>query len=56
VISRVLGGASPTMGPLRVPTVRLPCSIHAHDRADLPSRTALAPYGMPSGQLRDNNI
>ena len=56
MIGCVLGAASPTMGPLLAPTVRLPCSIHAHDRADLPSRTAPAPYGMSYWQLCVNNI
>jgi hypothetical protein len=56
VIGRVLGAASPAMGPLLVSTVQLPCSIHAHDRADLSSRTAPALYGMPYGQLRVNTI
>jgi len=56
MIGRVLGVASFAMGPLLVPTVRLPCSRHAHERADLPSRTAPVPYGMLYGQLCVSNI
>src|SRR5262249_8334705 len=49
VIGRALGAVCPCNGPLPVPTARLPCLIHAHNRADLPWRTFSHRMACPLG-------